>query len=305
MIKIMRLIRTFFTTLWRTFTDPHYYADVVKASFGFSFKYFLFFYLLLSAVMTIFVTVQVLPRAKTVAESGVDTLVSLYPDGLELTMDFEAGELSTEGVTEPIMIPLPVDSELDDNIQIRPEIENLLVIDTTASVNDYSNYKTVALATKTELVVMADENLARYQVIPFSQFGTDSGSIETENGGELKSFMVDKPLLTNQVPVIKEFLNMLLKMAPWFIFLGVVIFMVVSRMMYLLFMSLLLMVFGMLLGKRLTYGKFYQIGMHTVTIADAITKIQFLLYPTIFPFLFTLAFLGTSVFALMGIKKRK
>ena len=301
----MRFIKTFGKTFWRSVTDPHYYADVIKAPFGFSFKYFLLFYFLLSAVMTAFVAIQVLPGARNVADEGVDALVQMYPEDLQLTMDFEAGELSTEGVAEPIVIPIPIDSSIEDNIQINPDVDNLLVIDTNARVDDFLDYNTIALATKTELVVMADEDVTRYQVIPFSQFSSENAPIETGTGGQLQSFMVDRDLLDSGVPGIKAFLHQMILVAPWFIFLGVFVFMVVSRLVYLLVMSLFVLTLASLTGRRLTYAKSYQLGTHTVTVADLVTKVQFLLYPTVFPFLFSLAFLGTSLIALMGVRKAR
>lgn len=255
--------------------------------------------------MTAYVSVQAVPKMRVAMEDGVDRLVSLYPADLRLMMDFDTNELSTEGVKEPVIIPITAVSELENNVQVNPDVKNLLVIDTSASIEDFLEYQTMMLATKKELVVLADQQASRYQVIPYSELGANGQPIQTSTGGELKSFTVDKNLLVNGAPELKAFLDKLARMAPWFIFLGVYIFLLVSRMIYLLFMSVLVMILGSLTGRKLAYGKSYQLGMHAVTISDLVTKVQFLLYPTVFPFLFSLAFLGTSLIALMGIKKRK
>jgi hypothetical protein len=59
---------------------------------------------------------------------------------------------------------------------------------------------------------------------------------------------------------------------------------------------------AMILGKKLTYVKVYQLGLHTITVAEGITKISSLVFRNSATSLFSFAFLGISFIALLGIK---
>jgi len=287
----MNMLRTFFKTLARTFTDPKYYQDIIAAAASFSFKYFFFFYLLLAVAITTYTSVNFLPTIGEYADQAIDDVVNLYPDDLVLTLD--GGQLATEGVAEPIIFGLP--SEADIGLP-EEEIENLLVIDTSADVGDINNYKAFILLTKTDAVMRSDESLSAYRVIPLSEISSQMPD---------KILKLDKPFIDQQMPQINQALDQLMKMLPWLVFLFLAAWLPISRLFYLLLMSLVTWALASMFGRGLNYGKVFQIGLHTVTIADGVTKLQRLIYPSLFPFLFTLAFLGTTVIALFALKPIK
>ena len=64
------------------------------------------------------------------------------------------------------------------------------------------------------------------------------------------------------------------------------------------------LIFASLLGKKLPYSKIYQMGLHTITVAEGITKLSSLVFKNSVNSLFSFAFLGISFIALLGINRK-
>jgi len=144
-------IKAFFYCLKRTFTSPDYYADILKAPFSFSLKFFYGFFFLYALILTSFVTVRYLLPLGDLLKFLPDKLVEMYPSELEVTI--KDGEVSTN-VAEPYAIPLSrfekILDELDKSVlgESVEKVENLVVIDTRGKIDDFSRYRTYVLLTK-------------------------------------------------------------------------------------------------------------------------------------------------------------
>jgi hypothetical protein len=295
----MRILKTYFRTIFKTLTDPDYYNDVAKQKGGFSFKYFFAFYLMLSILVAGFISFSVLPQTKDFIEDGFDQALEFYPNEMELTLNLEEGRLSSSGIEEPFVIPIPYDPPAKQ----ASNLDNILVIDTGAEESSIIDYRSALLLTERFLVVRSDEISSSYQVIPYTEALPQIKKLETEHG-DISQLVINKEFLAAQEPMVENFANQLIKIAPWFIFLTVLIWYPISRLVYLLVMTILTFALANMFGRKLKYGQMYKVGLHTVTIADGVTKLQFLLYPIILPGLFTLAFLGTTLIAIFAIKKK-
>lgn len=294
----MQKLKTFFIVLFRTCTDPAYYNDVIKASGNFSFKYFTLFYVVLSILSVGLLSATTLRSLPATVDSGIDTARNWYPENLVVTFDTTKSEISVSGAPEPIIIPLP------DSQNVDTKYKNFFVLDTSASPNDFEKYHTVMLLTKTQLISMSSEaSNGGYQVLPLTDI-TEGMNDETSNRA-ITSLTLNKSFIESNIPQVKKAALKVIKMAP-FILLPLFIFgYVLSRLIYLAFMTLLTLILGMIAGKNISYGKMFQIGLHTITVTDGITKLQQTVFQTPMPSLYSFAFLGITFIALLGITTKQ
>jgi hypothetical protein len=67
-------------------------------------------------------------------------------------------------------------------------------------------------------------------------------------------------------------------------------------------MTILTTLFNLLLGRGLKYRQVWQIGLHTITVTDTITKLSALVFAGSVAPIYNFAFLGITFIALLGIK---
>src|SRR3989338_10218443 len=99
----MSKIAIFFYVLKRTFTSPAYYADILKAPFSFSLKFFLLYFFFFALVGTGILTLKLVEQVKQTLAVLPSKLEALYPDELEIRI--QNGTVSTN-VAEPFFVPL-------------------------------------------------------------------------------------------------------------------------------------------------------------------------------------------------------
>lgn len=289
----MQKIKTFFTTLFRSFTDPSYYQDVIAAKGTFSFKYFSLFYVFLSLIVTSAMAFTFLKTAPNTVNEGLDELVKLYPESLEVTFDTQSAQISTQGVEEPVIITMPKSEN------ITTDLENILVIDTAASAESITDYKTAMLLTQNNLVTI-NESDSGFQIIPLKELAESLKDPQT--GHAITSITLNKNFIESNLPLVKKTIATLIKYAPFAIFPILAIGYIISRLFFLLLMTLITSIVALILGKNLSYGKMFQLGLHTVTVTDGITKLQELVFHYPVPWLYSFAFLGITFIALLAIK---
>lgn len=288
-------IKIFFRTLLHSFTDPNYYGDVIKAKFNFSLKYFIVFYILLSSLFSIYTLVFVNNEVSPRIDGVVDEVVGMYPNDLIISFDGESSVLSTDGVEEPVVIPM-IESEY-----IETDIESLLVIDTQANAEDISEYGSLLLLTDSYISTISDSS-GGFQIFPLDELFAVIN--DNDSGRKITSVTLDKTFVDTNTPLVKVILHKFARMLPVIVFFGSIIFLIVSRLILLLILTVFNLIFVSLLGKKLRYSKMYQIGLHTITVAEGITKLSSLIFRDSVNSLFSFAFLGISFIALMGIDKK-
>jgi len=280
-------LKTFFKIFWRSLTDISYYKDIAKAKFSFSLKYlyiFLFFVALARGIVFASSLSFIIPEIPQFIENAKDAARELYP--AELVLTFEDGKLSTN-VEEPYYIEIP--SQFRDGVDADEPV-SLAVIDTSASVEDLSQYETVFLITETALVAPDDDTrgVGGYRVIPFDDFGDDSEALSGVFDRNIYIQVVDQllPYLDNLPSIVYGLIVGALLVWPFFA--GAVS--LVGSMIYLLFMTVVVLIFAKIVKRDLEYGKLYQLGMHGATLPILITTVLagFSIYV---PLLYTLIFL--------------
>ena len=239
----------------------------------------------------VFVKNEVTPRIDGV----VDEIVSMYPSDLIISFDAESNILSTEGVEEPVIIPM------FKNDYVETDIESLLVIDTEASAEDISEYNSVFLFTDSHVSTISDGS-GGFQIFPFEEmFATIN---DNDSGRKITSVTLDKTFVDTNIPSVKVILHKFARLLPVIVFFTAMLFMIISRLILLLILSVFNLIFASLLGKKLSYSKIYQMGLHTITVAEGITKLSSLVFKNSVNSLFSFAFLGISFIALLGINRK-
>jgi len=263
----MSKIKTFFYVLARSFTSPSYYADVVKTSFWFSFKFFYFYFFLYSVAGTDFFS------------KNIDTL---YPQ--ELVVKIQNGEVSTN-VSEPYIISLFDFKRIFDEMRVlgakTPDLVNLLVIDTKASVDDFTRLQTYALLTKDKFIVYDDKG--GYRVYPLT---------------DVSNVVIDKDLAMQITSAVKPFFKWVTPLAIIGIFILLFAFIPSEVMTYLIFGAFVLWIAGKMLS--------YQIGLHLSLIPTTVFGLISLFGGNVsFPFLRTIILTIMGIIVLLEMKKKE
>jgi len=292
----MRKLRVFFTSFKRSLTDVNYYQDIVNAKFTFSLKYLyvlMFFLGLLRGITLVPGVIKIIteiPNFRVTMESVAD---ELYPD--ELVVTIENGELSIN-VEEPYFIDFPseLDAKVDGSSYDSSEYSSLVAIDTNGSVGEYGSYNSLILLTDDSVVYPDDDTseIGGYRVLPLREIQSD--------------LVIDRQFYDELLAKILPYLDYIPAALIVLIFLLVLVFpffaasyMTFSRLFYLLFTSILLLIFVKLTKRDLKYKKIYQLSMHTLT-APVILALLFGLFSIKLPFLsFTALFLAITGFVII------
>lgn len=287
----MSRIETFLYSLQKSFTSPSYYADILRAPFSFSLKYFLFYFFLYAVVGTVFLGIQIVPPMDRFLSVLPQRIESVFPAELEIVI--KDGELSTN-VSEPYSVPLKVlEDAFSDQVlgasTVYGPVENLLVIDTKGRIEDFHKYQTMMLLTRTHVIVY-DKNDA------VKMYSLDSSMDVT----------INRALVSSAVQKITPYIKYVVPATVTVIFLFFLICMPGYYQFYLMFFALLFWILSRISRLDISYFKSYQLGMHMCTITATAFGLLGLagLDPHI-PFSQTIILLVFSFFVLRSMKNSK
>ncbi|MBI2334657.1 DUF1189 family protein [Candidatus Daviesbacteria bacterium] len=262
---------SFFKTIKNSVYSPAFYQQIPNKSFKSSLGYFLLLTLLLTIVSTLTFLGTLLKDVPAAAAQLLNSAVNCYPSELEVTVN--RGQVTTN-VAEPYFVPfcLGEPNSADYN--------NLVVVDTKTpfSAGQFNQYQTLAWLTKDALVYK--ENNLEVRVFDLSQ---------------IREFKLDKNMIISWGD----------KISPWLKFVGPVLAVLVIfglyifyslKLIYLLFIALLIWLLAKIFKKVLTYGQSYKLGLYGVTLGFLVEiLVGFTRQWTNFggfPFMFTLITLG-------------
>lgn len=247
------MLSRFASTIWRASTDAFsYVADFSRRTTGAGLGYFyalsvtLAFFGLLPFAIGLAV---VAPSLETFARNQLAVAQRWYPDELVLTLS--GGVLSTN-VQEPYALDLP--SEWGTMEEDGPA--HVIVIDTSASVDDFAARDTAVLLTRTSAVVKDDNG-----VRTFDYAEADEGNL-----------VVNEKLVFDAVTGLSAYTSML----PWIAW-GLVLalllvlpwivggFMWLGSLFFLLWATVITWIFSSIVGRGHRYGELYRLGLFGVT----------------------------------------
>jgi hypothetical protein len=284
-------INTFFSCLIKSFSSPAYYRDILNARFSFSLKYFLIFFFFYAVVGTVFVGIKTIPPLSHFIKVFPSRIEAVYPQELEIYL--KDGTISTN-VQEPYALPLNKIEEIFSEQVLGDStmagIINLVVIDTqNGNTENFSNYQTVSLVTKKNIIMMDKDGVLKvYSIDP---------SI---------NLTVNKALVSQIIGKVAPYLNYLTPLMVAAVFLALLTFPSGGYMFYLVFFAFVLWLFSRIVKSELSYTKSYQLGLHMCTITATLFGLLTLLNLEFsFPFAQTIILLIFSYFVLAEIKKSR
>lgn len=257
-------MRAFFTRTWLCCTNPSSYKELKGKPFWSGFWYLYWLIVVMTFLAAVIFATQAtvfLPQIQEWIGQAKQTVPDLYP--AELTLTFSGGQLFTN-VEEPYIFPLP--SAWEEAIRAEageddesPRTRHLLVIDTSATAEQYSEYETAALLTKNAAVARDDNTL---KVVLYSEFQQEGAPPIVMNRAVYDEVMSKALPFLDYVPsiVIGAAVAMLL-LLPWFAA-GVG---VLGYLLYLLVFTLLAWVIAAIMGRKFTYRDLYCLGLYALT----------------------------------------
>lgn len=282
-------MRAFFIRIWLCCTSPSSYKDLKGKSFWSGFWYLYWLLVVTTFISAVIFAIQAtvyMPQIKMWIDQAQQRVPDLYP--VELVLTLSGGQLSTN-VEEPYVFPLPAGWEAamvekGEEEEEDQRIQHLLVIDTNATVEEYPEYETAVLLTKTAAIAR-DKNAIK--VMLYSEFQKDGVAPITMNR-EVYTQVMQKALpFLDFVPVIVLCMAVAaLLLLPWF---GAA-FGVISYLLYLLVFTLLSWLIAAIMKRDLGYSALYRLGFYALTPAIIIGWIMERLHVEI-PMIFTVVFL--------------
>ncbi len=249
----MSKLITFFRTLVNSFL-PKYYADVYKAKFSFSFKYFLVFHILIALITTVTVLI---PVVNFNPESYLDEVVEQIPKNLKFEL--------TDGVLSlnrplPYSIPIP---EGDDGSYGKRNVENVVTFvkdEDFKGVAEFNNFKSMIVVTETAVYAMkaTKSNEVRAYAFPIQD---ESIVLSTDDVPRIQSLILTHPIVAQKwyIPLIGAavFILVYVGALAWHL-LTLVFFSILSWL-------ILKLVKSSAEGLEMGFSKTFQFGMHLTT----------------------------------------
>lgn len=291
-LEVVKSLREFPGTFAKAVSSPAFYGEVAAGKAKASpFKYFFILTVLLAVIQASFVTAAVVPGVRLIIAKLRENIVDLYP--ADLTIKITKGEVTTD-VPQPYKIPLSQLKRLlpDSTSDLGPaglSAENLLVVDTKAKADDFSKYKTLALLTKSGMVIVDTESTGGFRYYPIPPEANQT---------------IDRRFVRSLWSQAAPLFNWVIPAIVAVIWVGLLLAYPVWNLIYLLFGALFLMVGTKFIGRRpLSYKTAYKYGLYSITVPlvlGFLLNLTGIAIPV--PFFFSLVFL---VFSLLMLKLGK
>jgi|SRR3989344_277525 len=263
-------MKQIFSDIKNSIYSPAFYRDLSSTPFSYSLKYYLKFALIVSFVMTVVLSAQLVPIASDFLKNLDSSVGKYYP--AELVLTIKNGELSTN-VKEPYFV------------------EKFVVIDTKTpfSAEQFAKYGASVWLTKNEIVAIKG-NSGALQIQPLKDI--PDVVITKDKVGAWLSVIGSK---TGFVPYLLVFTIFILS----FLVFG-------WRMLYLLIFSLAIWLLAKILGFDIKgYGGSYRVGLHAMTAPILFHSVLFMVTgrADLFAFDFTLVMLIIVCLNIMSARK--
>lgn len=273
----MRRLKLFGRVLWRSCTDPGYYKDILKARASFSLKFLFVFALLFSLVATVQYAVAFaafLPKMPGYLAMAREKGMTLYPKDLVVTV--KDGVVSTNA-KEPYVIDFPF--ALPQDTENKPD--HLLVIDTKATAERFTEYKSVVVLGKSTVYYRDDKGYKFYPLTDMKGTLVINKAQYDEWAGKVLPYLQYLPQMVYGLGIAG------LVLLPFMLTTG----RVVGYLLALVVLTMFSLVLARVMKKKLAYGALYRLGMHAITVPVLVTYfLQF--FGISVPFLFPLIFVG-------------
>lgn len=262
----------FLKTIQNSIYSPQFYSQVLKKSFKQGISYFLLLILLLTTIRLITLIPTFMFEAPRAIRDFAASIINCYPKELEISIT--NGKISTNA-QEPYIIP-PCEglyNTLDNT-------KDVLVIDTKNpfSLAKFEEYKTVVWITETSVVYKKND------------FETRSYSFS-----QIKDFKLNEKLLNSLYDQFSPYLKFVGPLLLLLALIGIILS-YNFRLVYLLFIALIVWLASKILKKELSYKQSYIAGLYAITLGLLVELIINLTHKWThfygFPFMITVITLG-------------
>ena len=263
----MSKIKTFFRTFIRSITSFSYYQDVIKSPFSFSYKYFFFFCFVVvttaTSILGVFIAREVPPFLARVEHYGRN----LFP--ADLLIEIKNGKLRINR-PEPFVIPVPVELLVDQPVAISDQKQlRAFVYDQKAEVTTFDEYNSMIVANN-QVLMIKDQN-SGIRVLPIKDF---------------QNVTIDKPMIDAGLDSFAVYTRYAVPFLIALIFVGLAAFLVLEKLSSVFMLSVIVSLLArILVGLKLPFKKYYQIGLHTLTL-PTLVEIGMLIMGIEVPFAF-------------------
>ena len=251
----MQKLKTFFHSFINSCFNPSYYNKVIKTSFGFSWKYFLFLMFAITLVPTIQFGYDL---NKLKVDEITSEILKLYPDELEIHVSSNGIEINQE-LPYKVKFPQDLQDEIDE---VDSPIANILVFDSDENiqgVRDFHDSKSFVLITETTIYALKDLNSGETRVYPIEFSDETPDQTFTKNDlNKANQALLRIPFIKNKayVPILTGAIFLL-------ILIGYSLFKIVSITINSLFVLLIKTIFFP--KKPIGYSKIFQMHLHAIT----------------------------------------
>jgi hypothetical protein len=281
---------TFFRTLVKSSSDPTYGTQIVRASSWFSWKYFLVFTLLTAIVTAAKILV---PVSLFDTRGAIESVADVYPAELQIT-----GDKTGLHINQPLPYSISWPQDLLQEEEVREELVaedipmNIVTFTSDELVegaSDIKSYDSMAVITESTIYFREDMDTGELRVYEVPAFD--------------ETFTIDRSVVNNLVTTLAE--NPVIKQRLYIPLIGLVILlflyplMLAGRVLTVAIYSLVVFVLVKLFmkAKSLTYGKTFQLGLHTITpVVIAAYVFEALGYVFFHGFLYFVAFAAWTLF---------
>jgi hypothetical protein len=274
----MSKVKAFFYIIFKSLTSTDYYREVIRSEPSITMKYFFALTLTVTVVATAVQGTYSVPRTREFVRSSIDHVRDVYPE--DMVIKIEEGQM-TINRPSPFIIPLPEAVQMDPEQQY----ENILVYDENGTLDDYGPYSTLFLVNKRNILVQGENAIEAYPIRNFPE-----GEFTYETYNQILNRITD---LTRYIPYV-VYLGL---------FFAYLVYFVIMRMIYLLVIALLLLGSGMIMSVNYKFSKYYQIGIHAMTLPLLVELIGIVTQtPVRIPYWFMIIHLIVGVVVLASLR---
>lgn len=292
----MRVIIDKLKAFWHVFlnslTKPTYYNELLTTPAKFTFKYYFLLAVLLATLVAGATSIQFGPSAKKTVEEAIEKAVLLYPKDLVITIEEGALNINQE---EPYFLKTSEefgasekDAESEEIIGNGELIENIIVFDKKGTIEDFENYKTLALVNEKNILIRGIDKMKVYPI---------------ENLPNTTIDYEDILYWSDLIGKVVEYVPYLVFLAGLVTYIG---YYFVGRLIYVLFVAVAFVIAGLIGNKKKSFLDYYRVGIHTMTL-PLIIEVLFVLtqFPVTILFWFFAVHVAFGVFVIGKLNNNK
>lgn len=273
-------MKTYLTTITRLISDPLVYRELLSQKTKTSLIHFYISYIIIALIISLYVTVSIIPQVYSLALSNAQSLQDNFPADLIITITKD--HLSTSGPNPPITIPL-TETIPDSNI------ESLVIIDPESIAENIVDLNTFFLFTS---------NAVAFQQNPQSKNTT----IFSWSDLELEA-TITKDNIISETDYFISSINTLKPFTFPLVFLTILVGFTITRLINILIYTFFFSALGSFTKRPYPYRSYFNISLYTITIAEIVSLIQSLVYQSTFANLQTITYFGLTAIIIFSLPK--